>query len=608
VNSPLRFETKHQVLRRLQEGVGFDDGQRHTIYSYQDAASRHSKEWKNRFYSRQSNSSSGSSNLKEVTRHQDGNPASISERSTSIGEFIKLKGNQPARSQASQTEAKEFNVENLERDYWSVVEARFSNDVAVDYGNDVDTEKYGSGFAPSQRGRSVNEAENDTAEKHSPDPEFGSPEFYRETWWNLRNTAKSPGSVLRYVKTGINGINVPWMYYGSLFTTFCWHNEDNYLYSINYNHRGAPKIWYGVPGSKEGADGLERVFKGYLSMKLRDVPDLMHHITTMFSPRLLQNANVPVYRWVQYEREFVITFPRGFHGGFSLGPNVGEAVNFATHDWISHGADANERYRSFARPAVFSHDRLTFTMANHLEDQRTSATCSRLLAELERVVAEELRLREQLLDSGVRDVSDLIELRKNRLDQLDPESSDYDDKRLCHACKHVCFFSAVACECSKSKVSCLRHSHFMCRCVPQRRYFLLWSDDEELNSTLTRVREHCEALSRQEESNDGGDEFHSENPNAPLAECAPGVDQDRLLHLNDEISTEPFWNATRCASRRNSSDVYVEGRQQELVVPPKAEVSVSASSSVTPPITLGLSETEESDDEVQVIKVVGPNI
>ena len=80
-------------------------------------------------------------------------------------------------------------------------------------------------------------------------------------------------------------------------------------------------------------------------MKMRDVPDLLHHITTMFSPRLLQNAEVPIYKLLQHEGEFVVTFPRAFHGGFSTGPNIGEAVNFATHDWITHGSDANERYR-----------------------------------------------------------------------------------------------------------------------------------------------------------------------------------------------------------------------------------------------------------------------
>jgi hypothetical protein len=80
-------------------------------------------------------------------------------------------------------------------------------------------------------------------------------------------------------------------------------------------------------------------------MKMRDVPDLLHHITTMFSPRLLQNAEVPITKLLQYPGEYVVTFPRAFHGGFSMGPNIGEAVNFATHDWIAHGSDANERYR-----------------------------------------------------------------------------------------------------------------------------------------------------------------------------------------------------------------------------------------------------------------------
>ena len=152
-------------------------------------------------------------------------------------------------------------------------------------------------------------------------------------------------------------------------------------------------------------------------MKMRDVPDLLHHITTMFSPRLLQNQHVPVYKTIQRAGEFVISFPRAYHGGFSFGPNIGEAVNFATHDWISYGADANERYRSFARPAVFSHDRLTFTMANHLGEQKSYANCKKLLEEVERIVDEELRLRRNLESTGVRDVSNMIHLPPNCLDQ-----------------------------------------------------------------------------------------------------------------------------------------------------------------------------------------------
>lgn len=509
-NTRKKFQTKRQLLHRLQEGISFDDGVDYTPKEYQRMASERTQEWKALNYP----------DHDLLSRHAD-------------------------VVQEDAQRAKLFRPENLERDYWDIVETH-TRPVTVDYGNDVDTEEFGSGFPLSQRGRSVYGTKK-LEKMDLPEPTFGSEDYYKETWWNLNNIPCAPDSVLRHVKVGINGINVPWMYYGSLFTTFCWHNEDNYLYSINYNHRGAPKLWYGVPGqSKQTADGLEKVFKSFLSMKMRDVPDLLHHITTMFSPRLLQNALVPVYKLLQHEGEFIITFPRAFHGGFSLGPNVGEAVNFATHDWIAYGSDANERYRSFARPAVFSHDRLTFTMANHLQEQKAYSTCKLLLIELERVVEEELRLRAKLLGEGVRDVSKIISLPKNRLDQLDENSANYDDKRLCHGCKHVCFFSAVACECSQSKVSCLRHSHYMCRCATERKYFMIWSDDEELKSTMERVRNHCEVLKIKEGCTDEAlaqckDLSASQEP---LPTMAPGAEWDLAIHKSHEISTAEFLTET----------------------------------------------------------------
>ena len=33
------------------------------------------------------------------------------------------------------------------------------------------------------------------------------------------------------------------LYIGMLFAHFCWHYEDNALYSINAMHTGAPKTW-----------------------------------------------------------------------------------------------------------------------------------------------------------------------------------------------------------------------------------------------------------------------------------------------------------------------------------------------------------------------------
>jgi hypothetical protein len=372
----------------------------------------------------------------------------------------------------------------------------FLNGYRVEYGNDIDTHQYWSGFPLSRRGRAVYgalNAEHQTEDGEKFSPPFGTAEFYRESYWNLNNISWAPGSILGHVKVGINGINVPWLYFGTLFTTFCWHNEDNYLYSINYHHKGAPKLWYGVPGNKKDADAMELVFKNYLAMKLRKVPDLLHHITTMISPRILQQNGVPVCKILQYPGEYIVTFPRSFHCGFSLGPNVGEAVNFATPDWISFGGDASERYRSISRPSVFSHDRLIFTIATHVKTLDFTC-CDLLLNELHRIVDEEIRCRSNLLKVGVRDVSHDIELPKNRCDQVDEASADYDDKRLCRTCKHVCFFSAVACECSRTRVSCLRHSHSLCKCPSQKKYLMIWTSEKEMKSTISLVKSHMKDL------------------------------------------------------------------------------------------------------------------
>jgi histone demethylase JARID1 len=548
MKSTKKFETKEQHLHRLQEGISFGDGQEYTAAEYQEMASIKAKQWKHENYP----------DHDLVKQHA-------------------VDGEDAAR--------KLFSPENLERDYWDIVETH-NREMTVEYGNDIDVTSFGSGFPLSERGRAI--CGRAIPEKMAkPEPKFGEPDFYKETWWNLNNIPRAQDSVLQYVKVGINGVNVPWMYFGSLFSTFCYHNEDNYLYSINYHHRGAPKQWYGVPGTKNDSDGLEKVFKSYLSMKMRDVPDLLHHITTMFSPRLLQNNNVKSYKLLQHAGEFVVTFPRSFHGGFSLGPNVGEAVNFATHDWISFGSDANERYRSFARPAVFSHDRLTFTMANHLEDQKSYHTCKSLLTELQRVVEEELSLRSKLMESGVRNVSDLISLPRNRLDQLDEESADYDDKRLCHACKHVCFFSAVACECSHSKVSCLRHSHYMCRCPTERKYLMIWSDENELKTTLKKVEDYCFELKARSPS-------PVETPDSATSDSsslAPGVERDQLAHKNEEISLEPVGaDPNYKPSAQNRPEVSVTRAKMCMG---GASLEADAEDSRTPV----LSEDKDSSDE-----------
>ena len=43
--------------------------------------------------------------------------------------------------------------------------------------------------------------------------------------------------------------------------------------------------------------------------------------------------------------EYILTMPGSYHGGFSTGLNIGEAVNFVTSKWINHGLECQDIYR-----------------------------------------------------------------------------------------------------------------------------------------------------------------------------------------------------------------------------------------------------------------------
>lgn len=97
------------------------------------------------------------------------------------------------------------------------------------------------------------------------------------------------------------------------------------LNSINYQHCGAAKTWYGVPG--HAAPGFERTVRQYVYNKElltgqgdEDAAfDVLLGKTTMFPPKVLLDHEVPVYKAVQRPGEFVITFPSAYHAGFSNG-------------------------------------------------------------------------------------------------------------------------------------------------------------------------------------------------------------------------------------------------------------------------------------------------
>lgn len=178
-----------------------------------------------------------------------------------------------------------------------------------------------------------------------------------------------------------------------------------------------------------------------------------------------------------------------------------------------------------------------YTIANHTSELRTKEICNAVSMELRRLMGEELLLRTKLIRSGIRDVSKEVQLPPNRLDQLDEMSADYDDKRLCHSCKHICFFSAVACECSESKVSCLRHSHYMCRCSVKRKYLLVWTTEQEMKDTISRVEKRGEEV---EYANPASAAESPQVVSKGSLKDAPGADKDRANHCSYEVPVDPI--------------------------------------------------------------------
>jgi hypothetical protein len=113
-------------------------------------------------------------------------------------------------------------------------------------------------------------------------------------------------STLRLLRGDAPGVSSPMLYIGMLFATFAWHVEDHYLYSINYQHLGAAKTWYGVPASD--ADAFEEVARKHVYTEAvaaalaegkseAEVAAAVHAAllgkTTMFTPKLLTDNGMP---------------------------------------------------------------------------------------------------------------------------------------------------------------------------------------------------------------------------------------------------------------------------------------------------------------------------
>ncbi|KAA8522011.1 hypothetical protein F0562_012675 [Nyssa sinensis] len=358
----------------------------------------------------------------------------------------------------------------LEKEFWHEIAGGKTE--SVEYACDVD----GSAFSSS------------------PSDQLG------QSKWNLKKLSRLPKSVLRLLETAIPGVTEPMLYIGMLFSMFAWHVEDHYLYSINYHHCGAAKTWYGIPG--HAALDFERVVREHvythdiLSTDGEDGAfDVLLGKTTLFPPNILVGHGVPVYKAVQKPGEFIITFPRSYHAGFSHGFNCGEAVNFAIGDWFPLGSVASRRYALLNRVPLLPHEELLckeamlLCMGLELEDSDSSSAdfiCQRSIkVSFVNLMRFQHRARWCLMKSracmGVSPISH--------------------ETILCSLCKRDCYVAYLNCNCFSHPV-CFRHEvkslDFPCGC----NFTLFLREDisdmeaaakkfEQEKDILHEVQQHC---------------------------------------------------------------------------------------------------------------------
>ncbi|XP_024979680.1 putative lysine-specific demethylase JMJ16 isoform X5 [Cynara cardunculus var. scolymus] len=183
----------------------------------------------------------------------------------------------------------EPSLENIEGEYWRMVE-RPTEEIEVLYGADLETGSFGSGFPK------------ETCQVS------GSDEKYVRSGWNLNNFPRLPGSLLSYESSDISGVLVPWLYIGMCFSSFCWHVEDHHLYSMNYMHFGASKMWYGIPG--KDAIKLEAAMRKHLPDLFAEQPDLLHKLARVEIERVRRDFLCNTSQALKMEATFDATSER----------------------------------------------------------------------------------------------------------------------------------------------------------------------------------------------------------------------------------------------------------------------------------------------------------
>ncbi|KAK7245357.1 hypothetical protein RIF29_40197 [Crotalaria pallida] len=355
-------------------------------------------------------------------------------------------------------------VESIEGEYGRIVQNP-TEEIEVLCGNTLDAGDFSSGFPTVS----------DASEAYIPK--------YLKSGWNLNHILKLPGSLLSFDLSEASPNFVTRINVGMCFSPLYWRVEEHQLYLLSYTHLGEPKVWYCVPG--RFAVNFETVRKKYLPDICAGQPDVHHNRVMQLSCSVLKAEGIPVYRCVQYPREFVLIFPGAYHSGFDCGFNCSEAVSFAPLEWLLHGQNVVELYCEQRRRTLLSYDKLLLGAAREAVRAQFEVDL-RMMSTPHNLTSKDAYRRDGILakalDSRIRSESLkreflCVSLKSQKMDG----TFDATGKRECSICMRDLHLSAVVCSCSEDKFACLDHAKQLCSCTWIKKTLLYRYEISQLN-------------------------------------------------------------------------------------------------------------------------------
>lgn len=169
----------------------------------------------------------------------------------------------------------------------------------------------------------------------------------------------------------IEGYQESLFYVGEAQTLFSWRIEDFYVHAADYQHFGAPKIWYTVPAAygrtfEEKIKGTHpidaRPVIGFQELILFTIDEqctwtnpkysgyptscdqfvrhmgLLHPEDKLpLTPADAHAAGWRAFKYVQKPGDLIVTWPAVYYSGVNLGLNVNEAGGIGMQNWVNGG-------------------------------------------------------------------------------------------------------------------------------------------------------------------------------------------------------------------------------------------------------------------------------